>query len=142
MSLLWLISGPGGETQPLPLPWWFWAVLFLLLALILWWLWYQGRRNAPTATVATKAVSAPPAADDLKIVEGIGPKINAVLQAAGVHTFADLASAVPESLKETLLKAGMRLADPSTWPQQAALARDGKLDELKALQDRLTAGRK
>jgi len=29
----------------------------------------------------------------------------------------------------------------ATWPQQAALARDGKMDELKALQDKLDGGK-
>jgi hypothetical protein len=35
-----------------------------------------------------------------------------------------------------------RIHNPKTWPQQAALASDGKWDELKALQYDLCGGRK
>jgi len=31
--------------------------------------------------------------------------------------------------------------DPTTWPQQADLAANGKWDELKVLQDELNGGR-
>jgi large subunit ribosomal protein L21 len=31
--------------------------------------------------------------------------------------------------------------DPTTWAQQAQLAADGKMDELKKLQDELNGGR-
>lgn len=31
--------------------------------------------------------------------------------------------------------------DPTTWPDQAALARDGKWDELKKWQDELNKGK-
>ena len=34
-----------------------------------------------------------------------------------------------------------RLAVPDTWPKQAALAVDGKWDELKAYQDKLDGGK-
>ena len=86
---------------------------------------------------------AAPAADDLALVEGIGPKIAEVLTSAGIATFAQLADASPATIREILDNAGSQFAshDPGTWPQQAALARDGKFDELKALQDELNGGR-
>jgi len=31
--------------------------------------------------------------------------------------------------------------DPSTWPNQSQLAADGKMDELKILQDNLKGGK-
>jgi large subunit ribosomal protein L21 len=35
----------------------------------------------------------------------------------------------------------LRIADPTTWPKQASLLADGKLDELKKYQDSLKGGR-
>ncbi len=82
-------------------------------------------------------------ADDLEKVEGIGPKIAEVLTEAGIDTFAKLADATPESIREILDNAGSQFAshDPATWSQQAKLAADGKWDELKAWQDELDGGR-
>lgn len=81
--------------------------------------------------------------DDLKLIEGIGPKIADLLINAGIVTFADLAATSAERVKEILNEAGPRYAihDPSTWAEQAELARDGKWDELKELQDKLNGGR-
>ncbi len=81
--------------------------------------------------------------DDLKLIEGIGPKIADLLIKDGIVTFADLAATPAEKVKEILDAAGSKFAmhDPTTWAEQAELARDGKWDELKALQDKLNAGR-
>lgn len=81
--------------------------------------------------------------DDLKRIEGVGPKIEVLLNEGGIRTFAELASSDPNDLKRILVNAGSRfqMHDPTSWPQQAALARDGKWDELKELQDRLDGGR-
>lgn len=79
--------------------------------------------------------------DDLTLVEGIGPKINSIMHAAGVHTFADMAALDADKLKEIITTAGLRLADTTTWPMQAKLAAEGKLEELKAFQDSLKGGR-
>ena len=81
-----------------------------------------------------------PAADDLAIIEGIGPKIAEALADAGVTTFAQLADMTPEAIQEIVSAAGIGSKSPATWPQQAALARDGKFDELKAWQDELNGG--
>jgi large subunit ribosomal protein L21 len=82
-------------------------------------------------------------ADDLTKVEGIGPKINEIFQKGGINTFAALADAKVDTLSALLKAAGPRFSThkPDTWPQQAALARDGKWDELKALQDALDGGK-
>jgi predicted flap endonuclease-1-like 5' DNA nuclease len=91
------------------------------------------------------AVEATPAApvkpDDLTIVEGIGPKIAALLGKNGIQTFAQLASAELSQLEKILRENGLQFAKPASWPAQAKLAADGKLDELKAMQDKLVAGR-
>jgi len=81
--------------------------------------------------------------DDLTRVEGIGPKISEILMDNGIASFAALADSDVDRLKSILEEAGtrFRMHDPATWPQQSALARDGKWDELKELQDRLNGGK-
>jgi predicted flap endonuclease-1-like 5' DNA nuclease len=81
---------------------------------------------------------------DIEIVEGIGPKIAEVLRARGLGSFGALALASPGTLREILDDTGpaYRIADPSTWPEQAQLAADGRWDELRSLQDTLRAGRR
>ncbi len=99
----------------------------------------QAEVAKPKATAAKKAT----AGDDLKIIEGIGPKIADLFIEAGLSTFAALADAPVSKLQDILDAAGPRytIHDPSTWSQQAALARDGKWDELKEWQDALNAGK-
>lgn len=98
----------------------------------------------------TKLESAPIAAtkkpdkkDDLKVVEGIGPKIEQLFYDAGIYTWKDLSEAVVERLESILTEAGprYRMAKPDTWAQQAKLADDGEWDKLKKLQDELIGGR-
>ncbi|ATA77701.1 50S ribosomal protein L21 [Capnocytophaga canimorsus] len=81
-------------------------------------------------------------ADDLKKVEGIGPKAAEALVAAGVDTFAKLSKKSADEIKTILTEASSTLAhlDPQTWPQQAQLAAEGKWDELKKWQDELNGG--
>ena len=81
--------------------------------------------------------------DDLKLVEGIGPKIEELLHNAGISTFNDLAVAELDKLKEILEEAGSRykMHDPTTWSKQAQLAADGKWDELKEWQESLKGGK-
>ncbi|MBC7891107.1 MAG: 50S ribosomal protein L27 [Sphingobacteriaceae bacterium] len=117
--------------------------------------------EAPIATKAVETAEAPvaetpvaeapaaapkkaaPAADDLELIEGIGPKIAGLLTEAGISTFAQLAETSVEKIQEILDAAGSNyaIANPATWPKQSALAAAGKMDELKTLQDELTAGR-
>jgi len=79
--------------------------------------------------------------DDLTIIEGIGPKIASVFQAAGISTFAQLSQTEASRMEQILHEAGLHLADPSTWAEQARLAGEGKMAELKTLQDSLKGGR-
>ncbi len=82
--------------------------------------------------------------DDLRKIEGIGPKIAQLLNDAGIYTFTQLAEAEIVLLQQVLIDAGPRfkLADPSSWPEQAALAANGDWEGLKALQDSLDKGRR
>jgi predicted flap endonuclease-1-like 5' DNA nuclease len=82
--------------------------------------------------------------DDLKKIEGIGPKIEELLNAAGISTFAQLSKTAAAKVKEILEAAGKRYAmhDPSTWADQAQLAAAGKWDDLKKWQAELSGGKK
>jgi predicted flap endonuclease-1-like 5' DNA nuclease len=97
-----------------------------------------GERRAKLPTIA------PQRPDDLKRIEGIGPKISRLLKDNGILTFAQLANTSIDRLRAILLAGGpnFQLADPTTWPEQAKLAADEAWDELQALQDRLIGGRK
>ncbi len=114
----------------------------------------KAAKKAAPKKAATPAAAAPVAApaaakssdgkpDDLKKIEGVGPKIAEHLNAGGIMSFADLAAAPVDRLKEILTAAGPRYAihNPTTWPQQSQLAADGKWDELQVLQDKLDGGR-
>jgi large subunit ribosomal protein L4 len=92
---------------------------------------------------APKAAAPASTPDDLKKIEGIGPKINDALIAAGIDTFAKLENASEESLKAALETAGLRFA-PSlgTWAEQSGFLVRGDEAGFKALTDSLTAGRK
>ncbi|THV58845.1 30S ribosomal protein S2 [Flagellimonas alvinocaridis] len=81
-------------------------------------------------------------ADDLTKVEGIGPKAAEAIVSSGIGTYAELAKADPEKIKEILTEASSNLAhlDPTSWPKQAKLAADGKWDELKEWQDSVKGG--
>ncbi len=113
-------------------------------------------KEAPVAKAeeapATEAVKAPSAkaskakdaeGDDLKLIEGVGPKIAEILSSAGLDTFAKVAAKQPDEIREILLEQGSRykMFDPETWPAQAQLAADGKMDELQKLKDELHGGR-
>jgi NADH-quinone oxidoreductase subunit I len=107
----------------------------------------QKKAEAAKAAEAKKAEAKAPAPtepDDLKRIEGIGPKIAGLLEAAGVKTFAQLSETDVDRIKQILEEADpnlLNLADPSTWPRQARLAATGKWEALEKWQDRLKGGR-
>ena len=81
--------------------------------------------------------------DDLKAIEGIGPKIASLLNEAGINTWDQLANTKPEHIKAILAKAGKRyaLATPHSWPSQAKLAAVGNFGGLEQLQAQLKGGK-
>ncbi len=79
--------------------------------------------------------------DDLTKVEGIGPKISSLLIEAGYKTFADLAKAETEAIKQILVDNSLQQHVPDTWPKQAELAAEGKWEELEKWQDELDGGK-
>ena len=147
------------------IPWWAWVlIIIVVLVLFVWW-WLIRRavkKEGPAVTVETASPSRgieaaapavrpappipaevePPTPDDLRRIEGIGPKISGLLQAAGVTTFAQLAEIDVSRVQQIVRDAGITVADPATWPEQAGLAAAGKWDELEILQDELKGGRR
>jgi predicted flap endonuclease-1-like 5' DNA nuclease len=82
--------------------------------------------------------------EDLKIVEGIGPKIEALLMKNNIRNYQELAAAPVDRLREILSQAGPQYAlhDPGTWSAQALLAANGEWENLKAYQEFLDAGKR
>jgi len=99
----------------------------------------ETKKETPKKAVAKKATAKKATAkgDDLKKIEGIGPKIAEIFNNAGITSFAELAATSVEKLQEILAAAGPRYASkkPGSWPKQAKMAAEGKWDELKAWQD-------
>lgn len=130
-------AGHGGAT-----PWWVWLLVIIgvLAMLLIWWLFQREAKPAPRAEVRTEAAVP---FDDLTRIEGIGPKIAGLLRKAGITTYAQLAETDVERLRQILDEARLlQIADPTTWPEQARLAAEGRWEELKALQDELKGGRR
>ncbi len=70
--------------------------------------------------------------DNLQIIEGIGPKMNAVLNENGISSWSVLAEAGIDQLKDILNKYGdkYKIIDPSDWSRQARYAAKGDWDGL------------
>jgi predicted flap endonuclease-1-like 5' DNA nuclease len=118
----------------------------------------------PTPVAPTRAADAPPGvappkrvidvaaaraagfslkhADDLTIIEGIGPKIDELFRTHGVTSFAQVARLSVSDMLKILEQGGphFKLANPGTWAQQALLASENRWSELKRLQDELIGG--
>ncbi|MFN2138296.1 MAG: DUF4332 domain-containing protein [Candidatus Promineifilaceae bacterium] len=75
--------------------------------------------------------------DDLQRLEGIGPKYEQLLRAAGIATYADLAASNSEQLAEIIGASPWRKVDYVSWIAQARLAAAGDDEGLAALQDQL-----
>lgn len=100
--------------------------------------------DSSRTAMGAAAVIAPPAnPDDLKKIEGIGPKIEKLCNDNGIWTFEALAQTPTTRLREILDAAGpsFRISDPASWPKQAGLAAAGKWEELKEYQDYLSGGK-
>jgi ribosomal small subunit protein bTHX len=99
-------------------------------------------KKAPAKKTATKKAAAK--GDQLTKIEGIGPKVMEVLGESGIASFADLAKTESAKIAEILVAANSRykMFDPTTWPEQAKMAADGKWDELKVWQDAHDGGKK
>jgi predicted flap endonuclease-1-like 5' DNA nuclease len=121
----------------------YWIIGLIVIIVVLWLIFGNKPKEAPSTKTFSPQAPAPGKVDDLKIIEGVGPKIAQILNAAGVSSFTQMTLKSPADLRKILDDAGIgAIADPTTWPEQAALAAEGKMDALKELQDKLQGGRK
>jgi predicted flap endonuclease-1-like 5' DNA nuclease len=152
------------------LVWLGWAVTILSLELLVLWQWLRRRSGTiaspeawehpeillPEIETATQESAAPAksvqpsvskpspdgTAERLERIEGIGPKVAGLLNAAGIRTFAQLAETKVERLSELMQANRLNFINPSTWPEQARLAAGGRWQDLEALQNELKGGRR
>ena len=75
--------------------------------------------------------------DDLKIVEGIGPKIEGLFHNYNIKTWKALSTLSVRKCREVLESGGekYRVHDPASWPMQARMCYEGKWKELYRWQE-------
>jgi predicted flap endonuclease-1-like 5' DNA nuclease len=82
-----------------------------------------------------------PEPQDLQRIEGIGPKIEATLKAAGYATYAKIAAATEAEIRAALATGGIKFAPAAaSWADQAQYLADGDEDGLQEFQDYLIGG--
>ena len=81
--------------------------------------------------------------NDMTVIEGMGPTIQALFQKHGIHTWKTLSETSVEKCEHILDSEGKRFVAhiPDTWPKQAKLAFEGKWKQLKDWQDKLVGGK-
>ena len=74
--------------------------------------------------------------NDLKVIEGIGPKIEGLFHNYDIKTWDALAHTSVAKCQEVLQSGGdrYRVHDPSSWPMQAMMCYEGKWKELRRWQ--------
>jgi len=102
----------------------------------------KGQGHSVVVTAKAPVIKDQTVPDNLRLIEGIGPKISGVLADAGIITFAQLAATEVDRLRQILADAGVRIAYPDTWPEQAALAAADSWEDLRRLQSQLDRGRR
>lgn len=124
---------------------WVWYVILglIVLALIIWALF---RRVNGMQKQALAEPPTPPRKetreDDLKKIEGVGPKVEQILKKSGIRNFEGLSKANAAEIRSTLNEAGLTMMNPEGWIEQAELAAKGDWDGLQKLQDELQGGRR
>lgn len=81
--------------------------------------------------------------NDLKLVEGIGPKIEGLFHNFDIKTWEALSEVSVSKCQEVLDSGGdrYRIHDPSSWPMQAKMCYEGKWKDLVKWQDKHKAGK-
>lgn len=109
----------------------------------------RGRKPGPKPGTRRRAAKPatpgrPAGPEDLKFIQGLGAKIETLLNEQGVKTFNDLAKASQASVKGVLENAGPRFKnqDPKPLIEQAKLVKGEKWTELESLQAELMKGKK
>ena len=130
------------QSSILGLPWWVWLIVLTLIIIVVLLVALQEKPQEQTQEVVEKRIQSDThPVEDLTRIEGIGPKINATLQQKGITSFQKLAETSVDDLQKILDEVNIRLAKPTTWPDQSALAAAGKWEDLQKLQDELKGGR-
>jgi len=136
--------------------WWIWLIIIIAIVIFLIWMLFKPSETEKTKEEEKRTESkelkerteevikkSEDKEDDLKLIEGIGPKVSQILKEHGIKTFKDLSKKDPEDIKKLLESKGIRgIVDPTTWPEQAKLAAEDKWEELKKLQKELKGGRR
>jgi predicted flap endonuclease-1-like 5' DNA nuclease len=99
--------------------------------------------KAALAEALAKA-SGPIKPDNLKVIEGIGPKLEEILNSHRIYTFGQLSETSIAVLQGILDEQGdtYKIHDPGTWPEQAKLLSEGKLEAFEKLTEELKGGRR
>ena len=122
-------------------PWFLWLLGAFILGLLLGWLLKQLFGGGAAAAVAAGPA---PVKQDLTKVEGIGPKIEGLLNKKGVISYAQVSDCAVTFLEQMIEEAGPNFAThrgmTGTWPAQAKLADLGQWDELAKWQEYLKGG--
>src|SRR5690606_21998246 len=101
----------------------------------------DGAAAKAAALAEDEARAAEPEPQDRQRTEGIGPKSEAVLQAAGVTTYARLAASCEAELREVVAGGGSTAAPAAaTWAHPARYLVDGDEAGLEEYQDCLVGG--
>ena len=95
---------------------------------------------AAQKTAEAEAAKAALKGDDFRVIEGVGPKVTAILHDNGVFSYQDLAEKSYDELKALMMANRQYLVKPHNWAKQAQLAADGKMEELEAFKAALKAG--
>jgi len=129
----------GAEGPNTELLWLVYAGLafFFLVILFGWW---GSSRKQEQVEVKHEAVQS--SADDLTLIEGIGPKVVKVLKKAGIASFDDLAHAKAADVQAALDAAKLQMMNPEGWIDQAKLAAKGDWDAFEKLKGKLKGGKK
>ncbi|WP_067151093.1 hypothetical protein [Pseudotamlana agarivorans] len=119
-------------------PWFLWLLAAFILGFLLGWLLKSifgcGSKEEKVTYIK----------QDLTKVEGIGPKIEGLLNDRGIISYKQLSNTTIEFLENMLVEAGPAFIThrgmTRTWPAQANLADHGEWEELKNWQDVLKGG--
>ena len=97
-------------------------------------------RSADAASVVDSTPVVPVIPDDLRRIEGIGPKMAQALRVVGIETFGQLAAAPQERLRSAIDAAKLMSPSVATWAKQAQFLADGDEAGFAAYTERLVGG--
>jgi hypothetical protein len=119
------------------LPWWAWLIIIVVILCLFFlvYLWIIRTKTQPSPTPQIPK-------DDLTKIEGIGPKIQGMLNKKNISSYKQLADTPGATLVTIIEESNLRIANPSTWPEQALLASKGEWEKLSKLQEELKGGKR